>query len=73
MYTQLPVASDGFILNLIGVMLLFCKPFTSKFNDYHNTFSKVNCLYLLNDDYITGASKVEKFDNDTVLVNLALL
>jgi hypothetical protein len=73
MYTHLPVASDGFILNMIGVMLLFCKPFTSKFSDYHNTFSKVNCLYLINDDYIVGASKVEKFDNDVVLVNAGLL
>lgn len=54
-------------------MLLFCKPFTSKFSDFHNSFSKVNCLYLINDDYIVGASKVEKFDNDTVLLNLGLL
>ena len=35
MYTQVPVASDGFILSLIDVLLIFAKPFTSKFSEYH--------------------------------------
>jgi Ubiquitin elongating factor core len=35
MYTQIPVASDGFILSV--------------FSEYHQQFPKVNCLYLASD------------------------
>jgi hypothetical protein len=61
-----PVASDGFIYNLIDVVLLFCKPFTAKFNEYHQHFPKINCFYLLNDAYIAGGSRIEKIDNDSL-------
>ena len=49
MYTQIPVASDGFILSVIDVLLIFSKPFTSKFSEYHQQFHKINCLYLVSD------------------------
>ena len=68
MYTHIPVCSDGFVLNLISVLLIFCKPFTSKFNDYHQQFSKINCFYLYNDKYIINASKIEKLDNDALAI-----
>jgi len=35
MFTQVPVCSDGFVFSLIDVLLLFCKPFTTKFNEYY--------------------------------------
>lgn len=66
MYSQLPLASDGFILNLIDVLLIFSKPFSNKFNEYHNQFPKINCLYLMTDEYFVGGSKIEKLDNDIV-------
>lgn len=66
MFSQFPLASDGFILNLIDVLLLFCKPFTAKFNDYHLQIAKINCLYLHDDKYVINASKIEKLDNDVV-------
>ena len=68
MYTQIPVSSDGFILNLIDVLLMFCKPFTTKFTDFHQNFQKVNCFYLMDDTYVFNGVKIEKIDND--LVNL---
>jgi hypothetical protein len=66
MYSQVPVASDGFILNLTDLMLLFCKPYTSKFSDFHKHFEKINTMYILNDTYIKGASKIEKIDQEIV-------
>ena len=62
----MPVASDGFVYNLIDLLLLFCKPFTSKFADYPQYFSKINCFYLHTDHYIPGASKLEKLDSQTL-------
>lgn len=35
MFTQVPVCSDGFVLNLIDLLLIFCGPFTLKFAEYH--------------------------------------
>lgn len=49
MFTQTPVSSDGFILSLIDVLLLFCKPYASKFHEYHSSFSKLSMFYLMND------------------------
>ena len=56
------MASDGFILNLIDLMLLFCKPYASKFTEYHTQFPKINCFYLYNDSYVKDATKIEKID-----------
>jgi hypothetical protein len=55
MFTSEPVASDGFVLGLIDLMLLFCKPFASKFGEYHLQFPKVNCFYLISDKYLLNA------------------
>jgi hypothetical protein len=66
MFTQMPVASDGFVYNLIDVLLIFCKPFTAKFADYHQHFSKINCFYLLNDQYMPNGSKIEKIDSQSL-------
>ena len=66
MYTQTPVASDGFILNLLDTILLFCKPFTSKFSDFWQQFPKINVLYLIDDRYGLPGTKIEKIDNDIV-------
>lgn len=66
MFTNVPVASDGFILNLVDVMLMFCKPFTSKFSEYATQFPKINAYYLVNNKYVVDANKIEKIDSDTV-------
>lgn len=58
----MPVASDGFILNLLDVVLQFCKPFTSKFQEFPTHFSKLNCLYLANETYFRNATKIEKIN-----------
>ena len=71
MLPNVPVASDGFVLNLIDVMLMFCKPFTSKFSEYANQFAKINAYYLITDKYIIDAKKIEKIDNETVQLFLA--
>lgn len=66
MFTQAPVSSDGFILSLIDVMLIFSKPFTAKFTDYPLQIPKINCLYLNDDKYVVNASKIEKLDSEIV-------
>ncbi|CDW72140.1 u box domain-containing protein [Stylonychia lemnae] len=66
MYTQIPVASDGFILNLIDVLLLFGKPFTSKFHEFPAQFRKVNFFYLMDDKFFIGGKKIEKINNELV-------
>ena len=38
MFTQAPVASDGFILSLLDVLLLFSIPFASKIKEFSNNF-----------------------------------
>ena len=60
MFTHTPVASDGFILNYIDLMLLLCKPFTSNFSKFPNFIQKINCFYLMSDDYIMKALELEK-------------
>jgi len=43
-----PLATDGFILNYIGTLLVLCKPFVSNFSKYGTFLSKINCFYLVN-------------------------
>jgi len=66
MFTLIPVSSDGFILNLIDVLLIFSKPFSGKFSEYHTHFGKINCFYLYNDAYIFNGSKIEKIDSESL-------
>ena len=66
MFTQFPVSSDGFILNLIDVLLIFSKPFAGKFSEYHNHIGKINCFYLYNDAYILNGTKIEKIDSEAL-------
>ncbi len=66
MFTQFPVSSDGFILNLIDVLLIFSKPFSGKFSEYHNHIGKINCFYLYNDAYILNGTKIEKIDSEAL-------
>lgn len=58
-------------MSLINVMLIFCEPFSLKFNDYYKHFPKINCFYLISDQYVNGASKLEKIDKDLVEIFLA--
>ena len=62
MYTQIPVSTDGFILNYIDLLLQLCKPFTATFNKYPNFLSKINSFYLMTNDYITKATDLEKLN-----------
>ena len=55
-----PLASDGFILNYIDMLLILCKPFTFKFEKYANFLSKINCFYLHDDSNIANAKDIEK-------------
>ena len=58
MVAHKPVATNGFILNLIDVLLLLCKPFTGNFEKYGNFLTKINCFY-----FMSGVlRKQEKFD-----------
>ena len=60
MFTQAPVASDGFVLNFVDLLLQLCKPFTATFNKYHQFLSRINCFYLMTNDYIAKATEMEK-------------
>ena len=60
MFTQAPVATDGFVLNFVDLLLQLCKPFTSNFSKYHSFLSKLNCFYLMTDDFILKAKDMEK-------------
>ena len=55
-----PVATNGFILNLMDVLLILCKPFVSNFEKYGNFISKVNCFYLFDDSSISTANKFDR-------------
>lgn len=63
MYTQIPVSTDGFILNYIDLLLQLCKPFTSTFTKYPTFLSKINCFYLMSNDYISKATDLEKLNH----------
>lgn len=60
MFTQAPVASDGFILNFVNLLLQLCKPFTANFSKYQQFLSRINCFYLMTDDFIGKAKNMEK-------------
>jgi hypothetical protein len=56
------LASDGFYLNLIDLMLILCKPFMSDFQKYPTFIGKINCFYLATDDYFDKASALDKIE-----------
>jgi len=66
MYSQVPLCSDGFILNLIDLMLLLCMPYAGKFTEHHLHYPKINTFYLYDDTYIKEATKIEKLDQDVI-------
>lgn len=59
MFTHSPVATDGFILNYIDLLLQLCKPFTSNFTKYGNFIGKINCFYLSTSKYVNKGSDLE--------------
>lgn len=63
MITHTPVSSDGFILNFIDLLLQLCKPFTANFQKYYQFLGRINCFYLMTDEYIGKATKLEKIAN----------
>jgi hypothetical protein len=66
MYTQSPVASDGFILNFINLLLILSKPFTGVFTKYHTFLPKINCFYLMTTDYLgpSAIKRIEKLETN---------
>mmetsp|Transcript_6584 Transcript_6584/g.10591 ORF Transcript_6584/g.10591 Transcript_6584/m.10591 type:complete len:170 (+) Transcript_6584:1382-1891(+) len=58
--TNKPVASNGFILNYMDVLLQLCKPFIANFEKYPNFYSKLNCFYFHDSTYIGTADKFDK-------------
>ena len=63
MMTMKPVASNGFVLNYIDLLLQLCKPFTSEFTKYGNFISKINCFYLVSNKFVKKAKDFEKIEN----------
>jgi hypothetical protein len=61
-----PLASDGFVLNLIDTLLILCKPFVGNFQKYGTFLNKINCFYITNNDQIDRADKIEKIDSSDV-------
>ena len=66
MFTHTPVASDGFVYNYIDLLLQLCKPFVNNFQKYGNFLQKINCFYLVNNDFISKATDMEKIDGSVV-------
>jgi len=66
MFSQVPLASDGFVLNLIDLILLLCLPYTAKFTEHHQHYPKINTFYLYDDAYIKEGGKIEKLDQDVI-------
>lgn len=60
-HTFTPLASDGFVFNLISTLLQLCKPFTGNFQKFGNFLNKINCFYLQTDQYIDNA--MQKFES----------
>ena len=60
--TQEPVASQGFVLNMISLLLLLCKPFTSNFEKYKGFFEKINPAYLMTDRFVDKVSGLDKIE-----------
>jgi len=65
MVANRPVASNGFILNYIDLLLQLCKPFTSNFTKYGSFLSKINCFYMMTNEYVKKGKEFEKIDNRT--------
>ena len=63
MMTNRPVASNGFILNYISLMLQLCKPFISDFTKYGQFIGKINCFYLSTNAYVKKAKDFEKIES----------
>lgn len=57
------VASNGFFLNYIEVLLILCKPFTGNFNKYGNFISKVSSFYMFQNNLHKSNEKFECIDN----------
>ena len=55
MVASTPTASNGFILNYIGLLLILSKPFTEKFTKYGTFLPKINCFYMSTNEYIRKA------------------
>ena len=60
--TQKPVASQGFVLNYIDLLLQLCRPFTGTFEKYKNFFDKINCAYLMTDTFVQSATNLDKLE-----------
>ena len=63
MMTNKPVASDGFILNYIDLLLQLCKPFTEKMEKYGNFIQKINCFYLWDNRFVKKATDFDKIES----------
>ena len=59
MVAHKPVATNGFFLNYLDLLLQLCKPFTVNSEKYANFLPKINCFYLLSSSVLL---KPEKFD-----------
>jgi hypothetical protein len=54
-----PVASNGFILNYIDLLLHLCKPFVGNFDNYAKFIPKINCAYFLTPKVFPNADKID--------------
>jgi hypothetical protein len=63
MMTMKPVASHGFVLNYIDLLLQLCKPFTSDLTKYGQFLSKINCFYLVSNKFVKKAKDFEKIES----------
>lgn len=62
MMTMKPVASNGFVLNYIDLLLQLCKPFTSDLTKYDKFVPKINCFYLVSNKFVKKAKDFEKIE-----------
>jgi hypothetical protein len=62
MMPQRPVASFGFVLNFVDLLLLLCQPFTGAFDKYSLNIERINCTYLTTDTYVAQASSLDKIE-----------
>jgi hypothetical protein len=64
MFTQRPVATDGFVLNYIDLLLQLCKPFVGNFAKYGTFIQKINSFYLINNSHLAKATDMEKVTHE---------
>ena len=64
MFTQRPVATDGFVLNYIDLLLQLCKPFVGSFAKYGTFITKINSFYLINNEHVSKATDMEKISHE---------